>query len=286
MQARSVHIPDGELDQYLLEDAPYGDLTTELLGIAGLQGRITYRARHRTILSSTEEAARLLAKTGCRVGMVLPTGTEVNAGEVFLEATGDAASLHTGWKPALNLLEHACGIATRTHSIIEKAREVRPDIHVAATRKIFPGTKRVATKAVLAGGAFPHRLGLSETILIFAQHVTFLGGFDDCLARVPEYRATMPEKKIAIEVASLDEGVRAADADVDIIQADKMAFEELEDMVCRIRATGRPIVVAAAGGVGEHNASAYARTGVDLLVTSSMYWGKPADIQAKIEKTG
>lgn len=282
MPAHLIHIPESELDGYLLEDAPYGDLTTELLGIGHMFGRIAYRTRHRTVLSSTEEAARLLAKTGCEVKTCLPSGNEVDAGVVFLEACGSASSLHTAWKPALNLLEYASGIATRTRAIVVKAREVNPRVSVVSTRKVFPGTKRMATKAVLAGGGYPHRLGLSETVLIFAQHVAFLGGLDDCLAKIPEYRLTLAEKKISVEVTTVDEGLRAAQAGADIVQADKMDVERLAEMVRQIRASGCETTIAAAGGITADNASVYAATGVDLLVTSSMYWGKPADIEVTI----
>jgi molybdenum transport protein len=278
-----LYVPDEELERYLLEDAPYGDLTTQLLGIAEKQGHITFRARHRTVLSSTEEAARLLEKAGCHVGVFMPSGAVIDEGAVFLEANGSAGSLHLGWKPALNLLESACGIATRTRAMVEKARAASAEVEIVATRKIFPGTKRIATKAVLSGGAFPHRLGLSETVLIFAQHLVFLGDLEDCLTRIPEYRRSLPEKKIAVEVTSREDAVRAAKAGADIVQIDKMSEELLAELVSEIRSCGFPSIIAAAGGINEDNVAAYAATGVDVLVTSSMYWGKPADISVTIE---
>ena len=59
---------------------------------------------------------------------------------------------------------------------------------------------------------------------------------------------------------------------------DKLGPEELAALVKAVRAVAPQVVVAAAGGINIDNAGAYAATGVDLLVTSSMYWGKPADI--------
>lgn len=275
-------VPDSEIDAWLLEDVPYGDLTTAVLGIAHEPGRITYRTRHPTVLSSTEEAARLLARTGCEVGSVVGSGVEVPAGTTFLEATGSAAALHTGWKAALNILEYACGIATRTRAMVVAARAVNPHIQVVVTRKNFPGTKRVAVKAAVAGGASPHRLGLSETILVFDHHLTFLGGLEAGLAGIDDYRRAAPEKKIAIEVKTLEDGVKAAQAGVDIIQVDKMEPEQLAELVRAVRTAPHPTVVSAAGGVNAGNAAAYAATGVDLLVTSWVYWGKPADIGVSI----
>ena len=60
--------------------------------------------------------------------------------------------------------------------IVDAAKQAKPDIVVACTRKSLPGTRSLSIKAILCGGAVPHRLGLSETILVFAQHRVFSGG--------------------------------------------------------------------------------------------------------------
>lgn len=278
-----VFTPDDDLDRYLLEDAPYGDLTTQLLGIGGQAGRMTVRARHFTILSSMEEAARMLQKAGCTVTSCVPSGVAVDKDDVLIRATGTAAALHLGWKPVANLLESACGIATRTRAIVDKARAANPDIEVVATRKIFPGTKRVATKAILAGGAYPHRLGTSESVLIFSQHTAFLGGYEQCLARVQEYRQRLPEKKIEVEATTIEEALLACEAGADLVQIDKMIPEEFAKLMSAVRSAGYETKIAAAGGVNLENAGAYAAAGADVLVTSAMYWGKPADIGVTIE---
>jgi len=278
------HVPDSELDAFLLEDVPYGDLTTAVLGISREAGRIAYRTRHATVLSSTEEAARLLTRTGCQVDLMIDSGSEAPPGTTFLEATGSAAALHAGWKAALNILEYASGIATRTRAMMDAARATNPGIQIVTPRKIFPGTTRRATKAAIAGGASPHRLGLSETLLVFDHHLTFVGGLDALLARMGEWRQAAPEKKIVIEVTTLEEAVRAAVAGVDVIQVDKMEPAQLDELVRVVRAVGHPTRISAAGGVNLANAGAYAATGVDLLVTSWVYWGKPADIGVSIRR--
>ena len=49
-------------------------------------------------------------------------------------------------------------------------------------------------------------------------------------------------------------------------------------LVHQIRQSKPEIKISAAGGINAENASAYAETGVDMLVLSSPYFGKPADI--------
>jgi len=33
----------------------------------------------------------------------------------------------------------------------------------------------MTVKAVIVGGGLPHRMGLSETVLVFKQHLNFIG---------------------------------------------------------------------------------------------------------------
>jgi molybdenum transport protein len=274
---------DSEIERFLIEDCPYGDLTSALLDIGSRPGRIWFTTRHKTVACCTEEAVRLFEGLGCSVDLLQPTGAVVGAGAVLLEARGPAGALHMGWKAALNLLEAASGIATRTYALVRDARSVNPDIEVVATRKIFSGTKAVATKAVYAGGGLPHRLGLSESVLVFAQHVAFLGGEEELWARLPEIRARAKEKKIGVEVTGEAGALRAARAGADIIQVDKLGPDAVAALVKAVKAVAPQAAVAAAGGINLDNVKAYAASGVDLLVTSAMYWGKPADIGATME---
>ncbi len=80
---------------------------------------------------------------------------------------GDVENLHIAWKVCQNIIDNFSGIATKTRRIIDEVSSVNPDITVITTRKSMPGTRELSTKAVIAGGVFPHRLGLSETILGF-----------------------------------------------------------------------------------------------------------------------
>jgi molybdenum transport protein len=279
----TYRLSDDEIDRFIREDCPYGDLTTNLLNIGMRAGRMVFATRHETVVCCTEEAARLLEKLGCTVTAAEPSGTLLAAGREILAATGQAGALHMGWKAALNLLEAASGIATRTRTLVHEARAANPAIEVVATRKVFPGTKAVATKAVYAGGALPHRLGLSESVLVFAQHVVFLGDIKELWVRLPEIKNRAKEKKVAIEVTDQIDALAAALAGADMVQVDKMSPEELHALVQAVRNAAPGVLIAAAGGITGENVSAYVATGVDLLVTSAMYWGKPADIAVTME---
>jgi molybdenum transport protein len=279
-------LPDGEIERFIDEDLPYGDLTTHLLGIGHQPGVITFSTREDTTLCCCEEAGRVLEKCGCRISALVPSGMRCDPGTVFLSAQGTAQALHAGWKVALNLLEYASGIATRTARITRAAKEANPDIAVVTTRKSFPGTKKIAIKAIMAGGALPHRLGLSETVLVFKQHTAFLGGLDGFLKEVAGLRARAPENRIIVEAESAEEALRIVGAGVDVVQVDKLAPAELRQLVADIHAMDRAVKISAAGGINEGNVAQYAASGVDIIVLSSVYFGKTADIGVRIVPSG
>ena len=275
-------LPDRDIERFIEEDIPYGDLTTLLLGIGAQQGEITFTSRQKTTLCCTEEAARILEKCGATVSFLLQSGTTVEPGVTILSANGSAGTLHAGWKVALNLLEYASGIATRTHKIVTLVKKVNPAITIVTTRKSFPGTKKIAIKAVMAGGALPHRLGLSESVLVFRQHIAFCGGLERFLQTVSELKAKSPEHKIIVEADSAEEALLIAAAGVDVVQIDKLQPEALSRLVEQLHRVAPGVKISAAGGITGENASVYAETGVDMLVLSSLYFGKPSDIAASI----
>jgi molybdenum transport protein len=274
-----------EIDHLIREDVPYFDLTTFALNIGDRPGRIEFATRHTTVICGIEEACCVLEKCGATIDAALSSGPELPADTVFLSATGPAQALHRAWKVSVNLLEYVSGIATRTHELVEAAHEVNRAAEVVTTRKMFPGTRPLAIKGVLAGGAIPHRLGLSETVLIFEQHMAFLGGLDGLLAVLEQARQTSQEKKICVEVGTPDAAHRVAQAGAHVIQFDKVPVSELMAAVPELRNAYPHIKLAAAGGIDMHNIHAYAATGVDMLVTTAPYFGKPADIKARMAAT-
>jgi molybdenum transport protein len=186
------------IEALLAEDVPHGDLTTQALGIGAEPAKIRFAARQTVVVACMEEAAHLLQAAGATLGPALPSGTAAAANETLLTASGPAGALLAAWKVAQTLLEWASGIATATRDIVAAAQAIRPEIRVACTRKTAPFTRALATQAVLAGGGTMHRLGLSETILLFPEHrARFAGGMAEAVARL---RAEASERKIVVEV--------------------------------------------------------------------------------------
>jgi molybdenum transport protein len=200
---------------------------------------------------------------------------------MILEASGTAAAIHQGWKVAQTLIEIWSGVATAARAIVEAASAVSPNIVVACTRKNVPGAKSYAVRAVRAGGAVMHRLGLSETILVFPEHRAFLGAepLHDTVTRL---RRGAPEKKLVVEATAIEDAVAAAAAGFDVIQAEKFDPAAIDTLRQRLASEGLRPIIAAAGGINADNAAAYAKAGADILVTSSPYLARPRDVQVNI----
>lgn len=279
-----VLITDELLERMIAEDVPYFDLTTHLLGIGNEKGQISYFSREEAVACGTEEAARILKMLGIEVTDVLPSGTVVQPGQVVLKGTGSAEALHAGWKVCQNLLDNCSGIATKTKRMVDIVKSCNPRISVVTTRKSFPGTKAFCLKAILSGGALPHRLGLSETVLVFKQHLNFMGGLDGLLNSIPSIKERACEKKLFVEAESITDGVAMCKAGADGIQFDKLSSEVLSEGVPLLRSINPSVTLLAAGGINESNAAEYAMTGVDALVTTSLFSAKPIDIGVNIER--
>jgi len=268
-------LSDAQLQALLQDDVPCGDLTTDSLGMGAAQAHLSFQTRQPMTVCGTEEACRLFELAGAQATRVLPSGASVPAGELLLQAQGTAASLHHAWKAAQTLVEWASGISTATAAIVAAANGVA----VACTRKHVPGTKALSAKAVRAGGGIVHRLGLSETILVFAEHRLFLN--EPPAQTIQRLRRVQPEKKLAVEVSNQADARVWAQAGADVLQLEKFTPEALA--ACRLAladstSMARPLL-AAAGGVSASNAAAYVAAGADFLVTSSPYWAPPRDVQ-------
>lgn len=279
-----ITLNDSELEALLAEDVPYGDLTTAALNITDQRAKITFATRERPlVVSCTEEAIRLCGLYGLEIDGFVKSGSLVPPKSIFLEARGDAGSIHRIWKSVQNLLDYASGIATYTREAVLLARSANPDVVVATTRKTTPFTKKIAIKAVESGGGVAHRLGLSESILIFDYHRVFFPSEERFSLALSTLKKANPEKKVVIEVADVAEALKFARLGADILQFEKLPLTTLSDAVRILRADYPQITLIATGGINVKNIAEYANTGVDMIVTSSPYNANPADIKVKIE---
>ncbi len=280
----SLYLPPGLLEEWIREDIPFVDLTTTVLGIGGAPGRARLVTRERVVACGLVEAAAVYRTLGARVELVHREGLWVEPGTVLLEAHGEASALHAAWRVAQSLAAIGSAVATYTRLMVERARKVNPRVVVAAARKAPPGLRHLYYHCVLCGGASLHRMGVSDTVIVFQNHYRFLGGLDGALERLREARSLIGERRIIVEVGDVEEAVKAARSGVvDEVQVDHLPPRRLAELVRRVRGINPSVRVAASGGISLENVEEYAATGADFLVTSAPYWVKPADLTTVIE---
>lgn len=281
-----MRFSNARIDAFIEEDVPYIDLTCEVLGVHNQPGEMEYFTRESCVLAGTDIARRIMRNLGCEVLASSEDGQLVSAGQTFFTVRGAAADLHAAWKVCLNVFDHLSAVATKTRSMVDAVHAVNPECEVLITRKSMPGAKDLLTCAVMAGGAFPHRLGLSETVLVFEQHLAFFGGFNRFVEEMPRIKARCVEKKLFVEAdAQRALALARASSDghgVDGIQLDKVPVSELAELVRRIREIDPRITIIAAGGINPQNAGAYAACGVDGLATTAPFTAKPVDMSVRM----
>jgi len=280
-----IPISDDDIDRLIAEDVHFGDLTTRVLGIGRSAGQIRFIARDPMVACGTEEAARILARLGAAPRLHVGSAEVAPAGTLLLDATGEAAALHAGWKIAQSLMEWASGVATATPDIVDAARAVMPTITAACTRKTAPLTRGLSIKAVLSGGGTMHRTGLADTILVFPEHRAFLG-HEDLAATLRRLRIEAPERAIVVEAPNEDDAFAAVAAGADVVQLEKFPPHSVAELKARLSHAGLVRCrIAAAGGVNAANAAAYAAAGADILVTSAPYAARARDVQVRLTAT-
>jgi len=169
-----LYLSTDEIDRLIKEDVPYIDLTSWTLGIREQHGNIKYFTREDAVVCGTEEVRQIFDRLHIDTDLFVASGQKVKAGDELITGNGRAEDLLMAWKVGQNILDHCSGIATNTRKIVDAVKCCNSNVSILTTRKGFPGTKGLAIKSIMAGGAMPHRLGTSETILIFKQHMTLL----------------------------------------------------------------------------------------------------------------
>ncbi|MFC4541246.1 carboxylating nicotinate-nucleotide diphosphorylase [Halosolutus amylolyticus] len=263
-------ITDAQVERWLREDVGHHDVTNQVPGETS--GRLV--AKEDGVVAGLEAATVVFDYLGVDVLEALPESTAVEPGDELLRVEGAAREVLRGERVAVNLVGHASGIATRTRSVVDRARTESDDVRIAATRKTTPGLRGLEKRAVVAGGGDTHRLDLSHMVMVKDNHVAEMG-LEGAIEHFRE--RTSFATKIDVEVETVDDAPRAAAAGADIVLLDNMSPGETRNAVDRLRAEGHDDVLAeASGGITLENVADYAATGVDVISMGSLTHSAPS----------
>lgn len=252
--------PKKELTKFLSEDLGKGDITSNLLPRKKIKARII--SRQDGVIAGVNYVKEIFLSKGCKVRIIKKDGNTIKPNQTILEITGNAQSVLSCERTALNLLARMSGIATKTKKIVEKINAVNPKIKLYATRKTAPGLRFFDKEAVKIGGGEKHRMSLDEMIMIKDNHLVVGGSLPRLVIK-----ARKKYKKIEVEVENQADALLAASIGVNIIMLDNFSPKEIIKTVNRLEKSKlrKHVKLEASGGINEKNVGDYAKTGIDII---------------------
>ncbi|WP_339104901.1 carboxylating nicotinate-nucleotide diphosphorylase [Haloterrigena salinisoli] len=277
-------ITNAQVERWLREDVGHHDVTNQVPGET--TGRLV--AKESGVVAGLEAATAVFDYLDVAVRDALEDGTAVEPGDELLRVEGAAREILRGERVAVNLAGHASGIATRTNEVVECAREAQrasetraatgreqrtesEDVRIAATRKTTPGLRGLEKRAVVAGGGDTHRLDLSHMVMVKDNHVAEMG-LEGAIEHFRE--RTSFATKLDVEVESVDDAPRAAEAGADIVLLDNMTPNETAEAVDLL--ADYDALAEASGGITLETVADYAATGVDIVSMGSLTHSAPS----------
>jgi nicotinate-nucleotide pyrophosphorylase (carboxylating) len=189
-------------------------------------------------------------------------GQNITANTRLCHLEGNARSLLTGERTALNFLQTLMGTASITAHYV--AALTGTQTRLLDTRKTLPGLRRAQKYAVNLGGGVNHRMGLYDAILIKENHIMAAGSL---VAAVTQAKLAFPNLFIEAEVESLAELEIALTLPLDRIMLDNFS---LIDIRTAVSLTNRRIPLEVSGNVSLEHLAQIAQTGVDFISTGAI----------------
>ena len=258
----------------LLEDAPWGDLTSQTLIPASATVTAHLVAREPGVLCGEDliTAAFTLTDPAITTEFHLHDSQPFAAHAVLATIHGSARAILQAERIALNFAQRLSGIATLTAAYVAETAGTKA--RITDTRKTTPGLRLFERYAVRCGGGHNHRFSLSDAVMakdnhlaILAQSAAFTSLPDALLAA----RAALPHTThIEVEIDSL---AQLADLEpllgstIGTVLLDNFSLDDLRSAVQRI--AGRALTEAS-GGVTLNSIRGISATGVDIISAGAL----------------
>lgn len=238
-----------------------GDITTDALVPVDAQGSAELIAKERLVLAGLDTFARVFERMDpdSRVELLAHDGQEVQNKTLVARVRGRMRALLTAERTALNIVQRTSGMATMAQQVMSAVRGTK--LRILDTRKTSPGMRSLSKQAVKAGGAFNHRFGLFDGVLIKDNHIAAVGGsVREALRRA---RTNAPQLvKIEIEVTTLEQLAEALEEGADVVMLDNMDDEQIRRAV---ELTAGRIPLEVSGGITLERLPRLAKLGVDFV---------------------
>lgn len=265
-----------KLNEYLEEDSPNGDITTE--GTVSPESKIVAQliAKDNLVLSGRNVVEAMFG-SDTNITFFFKDGDAVANRDLIATIEGNAIEILRKERIFLNLMQRMCGIATTTRTYVDIAKP--HNVIVLDTRKTTPGLRMFEKYSVCMGGGQNHRYSLSTGILIKDNHIVAAGGVKEAVLGCKKLNSSLP---VQIEVDKKEQITNAIESGADGLLLDNMSPDYLQECVKFARELRNDIFLEASGGITLLNLAGYVTTGIDAVSVGALTHSvKSSDISLK-----
>ena len=262
-----------KIDEWIDEDIGKGDLTK--YAITKDKVKAKWIAKEDGIFCGVEILKLLFEKIDKEIeyNFLIIDGEKFSKNQKILELNGEAKSLLSLERTALNIAMHLSGVASFTNKIVEKLKNT--DIKLADTRKTTPGLRILEKYAFKCGGGINHRMGLYDAAMIKENHIAWS---DNLIKAVKRLRENIPfTSHIIIEAETIEQAKEAIIAGADSILLDEINPDLLRKSIKELRMISKEIckknngkdLIIEVSGINHLEIDKYLIDGIDFISTSS-----------------
>ncbi|MCC8097671.1 MAG: carboxylating nicotinate-nucleotide diphosphorylase [Eubacterium sp.] len=255
-----------QIKNFLNEDIGTGDLSANLIFDRDTAGRGGFVAKTDGVVCGLfliKTVYEVYGDYSVRVKLNAKDGGRVKKGDIIAESEGSVITLLSCERIILNLMQRLSGIATISRTLVDNLND--PSIKVVDTRKTLPGLRMLDKYAVTCGGAFNHRMGLYDGVMLKDNHIAFAGGITKAVKKAKD--ALGHTVKVEVETETAEQVKEAVTAGADIIMFDNRTPGEIKELVKLVPSN---IITEASGGITPDTISSFKGCGVNIISTGYM----------------
>lgn len=265
------------------EDVKTGDYSTLACIPANAKGKAILKLKEDGILAGMQWAQDIFhyLEPEAQFNIFMNDGDAIKYGDIGFEVEASVHTILKAERLVLNTMQRMSGIATKTHSYVDKIKNYKSKI--LDTRKTTPLFRLQEKQAVVIGGGHNHRFGLYDMVMLKDNHIDFCGGIEKAILTTQAYlKANNLDLKIEVETRNiLDVEKVLATGGVDRIMLDNYTPEAISKALILI---GGTVETEASGGINYENIESYAATGVDFISIGALtHHAESLDISLKAE---
>lgn len=253
------------IEKSIDEDLQQGDFTTQGCIPESSVAKGRFILKQSGVLAGLPFLEVLFKKIDPRVeiSLTVEEGSTQKAGTILGTISGPSRAILTGERIALNLLQHASGVATTTSTYVKKVAGF--NCAIMDTRKTLPGLRALEKYAVRMGGGKNHRFSLSDRCIIKINHLAFIPSDQPKPMQYAfdQIRAFQPNLEVEIEIKKFTQLNEALETGAVAIILRDMAPDEAKKCVEKIHMTSKKAYIECAGAITLDTVRAYAATGVN-----------------------